>query len=141
MAFKRGRCRASVWESLYYIGLHRLGLQGKQTCIRAVVQLPRVTLEAHPPRTDPPVIPDRQVWGSRDVASRIGEGCCLAALVPRGVEDYRRRRRSRNRHSYFLSEMVRPNVSKTLIKTAIIRPNPRGDGDRDTTHDTRVATV
>ena len=34
--------------------------------------------------------------------------------------------------SVLLSEMVKPNVSKTLTKTAIIRPNPRGD--RDTVH-------
>ena len=34
--------------------------------------------------------------------------------------------------SVLLSEMVRPNVPKTLTKTAIIRPSPRGD--RDTMH-------
>ena len=34
--------------------------------------------------------------------------------------------------SMLLSEMVRPNVTKTSTKTAIIRPSPRGD--RDTMH-------
>ena len=47
--------------SIYYLGYHRPDLQGQQTCLRAVVQLPRVALEAHPPRADLPVDLVRQV--------------------------------------------------------------------------------
>ena len=55
MALQGGPCRVSVQESLYYLGPHHPGFKGKQACLRAVVQLPLVALEAHPPCADPPV--------------------------------------------------------------------------------------
>ena len=48
----------------------------------SVVQLPRVALEAHPLRADPPVDLVRQVWGFSDGTSQIDEGGCLAVLLP-----------------------------------------------------------
>ena len=45
------------------------------------------TPEARPPCTDPAVNPGRQVWSFSDGASQVGEGGCLAALLPRGVEE------------------------------------------------------
>ena len=102
MALKGGPCRASVEESLYYLGLHRPGLQVQPTCLRAAAQLPLVTPEAHPPRMDPPVDLGRQVWGFSNGASRIGEGGCLAVLLPRGVEGYLRCRCTRNRYAHDL---------------------------------------
>ena len=69
------------------IGEHHPGLQVQQTCLRAVVRLLRVALEAHPPHADPPVDLVRQVWGFSDGASQIGEIGYLAVLLPRGVED------------------------------------------------------
>ena len=53
MALQSGLCRASVLESLYYLGSHPPSLQGQQTSLRAIVQLPLVALEARPPRADP----------------------------------------------------------------------------------------
>ena len=55
VALQGDPCRASVQESLYYLGPHHPGFKRKQTCLRAVVQLPLVTLEAQTPRADPPV--------------------------------------------------------------------------------------
>ena len=78
-------------------------LQVQHTCLRAVVQLPRVTPEPHPPCTDPPVDLVRQVWGFSHGASQIGEGGCLTILLPRGVEDYLRCRCTRNGHAHGLS--------------------------------------
>ena len=47
--------RISTREPLYYLGLHHPGSKGKQACLRAVVQLPLVALESHPPCADPSV--------------------------------------------------------------------------------------
>ena len=68
-------------------------------CLPAVVQLPRVTPEVHPPRPDPTVDLVRQVWGFGDGASQIDEGDCLAVLLPRGLEGYLCCRCTRNRHA------------------------------------------
>ena len=49
VALQGGPCRATVYKSLfYYLGPHHPGFKGKQACLRAVVQLPLVALEAHP---------------------------------------------------------------------------------------------
>ena len=34
---------------------HHSGLQRQQICLRAVIEIPLVALEAHPPRADPPI--------------------------------------------------------------------------------------
>ena len=39
VTLKRGPCRASVQESLYYLELHHPGLHVQQACLRAVVKL------------------------------------------------------------------------------------------------------
>ena len=117
-------------------GASQIGEEGylaevRQTCLRAVVQLPRVAPEAYSSRTAPPVDLVRQVWGLSDGASQIGEGGYLAMLLPRDVEAYLYCWCTSNRHvhvvSVLLSEMVRPNAPKTLTETTIIRFNPRGD--------------
>ena len=48
MALQEDSCRASGSEDLHYLGRHHSGLQRQETCLRAVVQFPLVTLEAHP---------------------------------------------------------------------------------------------
>ena len=88
MVLKRGPRHASIEDSLYYLEFHHSGLRVQQACLRAVVQLPRVPPESHPPRTDPPVNLVRQVVRFSYGVSQIGERCCLAVLLPRGVEDY-----------------------------------------------------
>ena len=85
VALEGSPCRSSVKESLDYLGYHHSGLPVQQTCLLAVVQLPRVTPEVRPPRTDPPVNLGRQVWRFIDGASKIGERGCLTVLLPRGV--------------------------------------------------------
>ena len=55
VALQGDPCRISVQESLYYLGPHHPDFPGQQTCLRAVLQLRRVALEAHPPRADPSV--------------------------------------------------------------------------------------
>ena len=52
-ALKGDPCRASVQQSLYYLEFNHPGFQMQQTCLRAFLQLARVTPEAHPSRTDP----------------------------------------------------------------------------------------
>ena len=104
----------------------------KQIFLWAVVQLPRVTPEASPPRTDPPVISfDR--FGAlvtatpKKVKKIVVRYYCPVALKPicgsgaRGI--------SMRMVSVLLSEMVRPNAPKTSTKTTTVRPNPRGNRD------------
>ena len=110
-------------------------LQVQHSCLRAVVQLPRVTPEAHPPRTDPPTNLGRQVWGFSNGAFKIGEIGCLAVPLPRGVKTAcvaGARGIGMQIVSVLLSEMVRPNAPKSSTNTATIRSNPRSD--RDTMH-------
>ena len=52
------------------------------TCFMAVVQLPRVTTEDHPPRLDLPVGLIRPVWDFSDDGSQIGEGGFLVVPCP-----------------------------------------------------------
>ena len=109
------------------------GPQVRQTCLRAVVQLPCVTPEAHPPRTDPPANLGRQVWHFNYDASQIEANevfwryCCPVAVKTICVAGACRI--GVHMVSVFLSEMVRPNASKPSMKTAIIRSSSRSDCD------------
>ena len=106
--------------------------RSRLTCLRAVVQLPRVKPKANPPRTYQPVDLVRQVWGFSDDASQTGEGGrdCLAVLWPREVQNYLRCCRcTRNRYTrgfrLLLFEMVGLNAPKTSMETDTIHSNPR----------------
>ena len=96
------------------------------------MQLPRVTPKAHPPRTGHTVNLVEQVQGFNDDVSKkmrevvwrfclpvVLKAICVAGACEIGIYMV-----------YVLpSERVRPNVSKTSAKAAIIRSNPRGDRD------------
>ena len=100
-----------------------VALQGQQTCLRTVVQLPCVALETHLPRADPSVDLVSQVWGFSHSASQIGEGGCLAHSCPVAFKTILvagARGTGMHMVSVLLSEVVRPNVPKTSTKTAII---------------------
>ena len=106
----------------------QLGLEVQQTCLRAVVQLPRVTAGAHPP-----VDLVRQSCGVSDAASQlevkevVWRFCCPVALKTICVAGARRI--GVHMVSVLLPEMVRPNASKTLTKIAIIGSSRCGDRD------------
>ena len=118
-----------------------LAFRGSRTCLREVVQLPRVAPEAHPPRADPPVDLVRQVRGFSDGTSQIGgrevvwRYCCPVVLKSicvagaRGLGMYM--------VAVMVSEMARPNALKTSTKTAIIPPAPA----RRPRHDVRVVSM
>ena len=119
VALKKGSCRTSVEESLYYLGFHHPGIllasgAADLPWLRAVVQLPRVTPGAHPPGTDSPVNLGRQVWCFSDGASQIGERGYLALPVPRGVEDYLRFRCTRNGHAHGIRLALRDGQTRCI---------------------------
>ena len=96
-----GLCRASVSRgvSTTYLGFHHTSLKAQQTCLRAVVQIPCVTSEAHPPRTDPLVNLGQQVLRFRDGAPQVRERKCITVLLPRSIKSHLlrcRRRSTRN---------------------------------------------
>ena len=133
-----GLCRASVSREVYttYLGFHHPSLEAQQTCLRAVVQVPRVTSEAHPPLTDPRVNLGQQVFcGSVTVPLKyakenVSRYCypvalklifCVAGGVVHGIVVHM--------ISVLLTEMVRPNSPKTSTKTTIYHFNPHSDRD------------
>ena len=90
VTLKMGLCRASVSRevSTTYPGFHHPSLEAQQTCLRAVVQVPRVTSEAHPPRTDPLVNLGQQVLRFSDGAPQVRERKCLTVLLPRSIKTH-----------------------------------------------------
>ena len=85
VALERGPYLLFVQECLYYLGFHHPDLPVQHTCLRVFVQSPRLTPEAHPPRTNSPVNLVRQlVWGFGDgtlksVKDVVRPYCCLSA--------------------------------------------------------------
>ena len=136
VTLKMGLSRASVSRevSTTYLGFHHPSLGAQQTCLRAVVQIPRVTSEAHPPRTDPLVNLGQQVLRFIDCAPQVRERKCLTVYCypvalkliscvtgVRGIVVHM--------ISILLTEMVRPNSPKTSTKTTIYHFNPHSDRD------------
>ena len=67
-------------------GFHHSHINDQQACLRALVQLPPVPIEAHPSRMNPSVNFEGNIWASSDGTPQEDEPSCLA--VSRRVEDY-----------------------------------------------------
>ena len=138
-SMSRTRKREPLKTSYFTIRAFRCSI-ADFTCLRAVVQLPRLTPEAYPPGTDPPVKFGRQVWRFNDGASQVGEGGCLAALLPSGVEDYLRYRRTYNRHAHGLHLALRDGQTKCAEDFDEDRHHPLQPARRPR-QDTRVISL